>query len=93
MFMDGNGLGLVYIFDGCFDIWYDEYGDYLLLYVLNGEKKIYYKGGGKINFVGVIMGMFLGMVIFFEFNLLYKDFINECFRWIFVVEWCYYLGE
>ncbi len=26
---------------------HDEHGDHLMLYAPNGEKKIYYKGGGK----------------------------------------------
>ena len=93
MFMDGDGLGLVHIFDGCSDIRHDEHGDHLLLYAPNGEKKIYYKGGGKINSVGAITGMSLGSVTFLEFNLLHKDFINECFRRTFAAEWRYHLGE
>mgnify|MGYP003025073366 FL=1 len=93
MFMDGDGLGLVHIFDGCSDIRHDEHGDHLLLYAPNGEKKIYYKGGGKINSVGAITGMSLGTVTFLEFNLLHKDFINECFRRTFAAEWRYHLGE
>lgn len=93
MFMDGDGLGLAHIFDGCSDIRHDEHGDHLLLYAPNGEKKIYYKGGGKVNSVGAITGMSLGSVTFLEFNLLHKDFINECFRRTFAAEWRYHLGE
>ena len=43
MFMDGDGLGLVHIFDGCSSIRHDEHGDHLLLQTPIGEKKIYYK--------------------------------------------------
>ena len=93
MFMDGDGLGLVHIFDGCSDVRHDEHGDHLLLYAPNGEKKIYYKGGGKVNSVGAITGMSLGSVTFLEFNLLHKDFINESFRRTFAAEWRYHLGE
>lgn len=91
--MDGDGLGLVHIFDGCSDVRHDEHGDHLLLYAPNGEKKIYYKGGGKVNSVGAITGMSLGSVTFLEFNLLHKDFINESFRRTFAAEWRYHLGE
>lgn len=93
MFMDGDGLGLMHIFDGVSDIRHDEHGDHLLLYAPNGEKKIYYKGGGKVNSVGAITGMSLGSVTFLEFNLLHKDFINECFRRTFAAKWRYHLGE
>lgn len=93
MFMDGDGLGLVHIFDGCSDIRHDEHGDHLLLYAPNGEKKIYYKGGGKVNSVGAITGMSLGSVTFLEFNLLHKDFINESFRRTFAAQRRYHLAE
>lgn len=93
MFMDGDGLGLMHIFDGVSDVRHDDHGDHLLLYAPNGEKKIYYKGGGKVNSVGAITGMSLGSVTFLEFNLLHKDFINEAFRRTFAAEWRYHLGE
>ncbi len=32
-------------------------------------------------------------VTFLEFNLLHKDFINECFKRTFAAEWRYHLGE
>lgn len=93
MFMDGDGLGLMHIFDGCSDIRHDEHGDHLLIYTPAGEKKIYYKGGGKANSVGAITGMSLGSVTFLEFNLLHKDFIKEAFRRTFAAKWRYHLGE
>ncbi len=93
MFMDGDGLGLMHIFAGCSDIRHDEHGDHLLIYTPNGEKKIYYKGGGKANSVGAITGMSLGSVTFLEFNLLHKDFIKESFRRTFAAKWRYHLGE
>lgn len=93
MFMDGDGLGLMHIFDGCSDIRHDEHGDHLLIYTPDGEKKIYYKGGGKANSVGAITGMSLGSVTFLEFNLLHKDFIKESFRRTFAAKWRYHLGE
>lgn len=93
MFMDGDGLGLMHIFAGVSDIRHDEHGDHLLLYAPNGEKKIYYKGGGKINSVGAITGMSLGSVVFLEFNLLHPDFIKESFRRTFAAKQRYHLGE
>lgn len=93
MFMDGDGLGLSHIFAGCSDIKHDEHGDYLALYAPNGLKKVYYKGGGKVNSVGAITGMSLGSVTFLEFNLLHREFIQECFRRTFAAKWRYHLGE
>lgn len=93
MFMDGDGYGLMHIFAECSEVRHDEHGDHLLLHAPNGDKKIYYKGGGKANSVGAITGMSLGSVTFLEFNLLHKDFINESFRRTFAAEWRYHLGE
>lgn len=93
MFMDGDGMGLTHIFSGCSDIKHDEHGDYLALHAPNGLKKIYYKGGGKANSVGAITGMSLGSVTFLEFNLLNREFIQECFRRTFAAKWRYHLGE
>ena len=93
MFMDGDGLGLMHIFAGCSSVKHDEHGDHLALYAPNGLKKIYYKGGGKINSVGAITGMSLGSVTFLEFNLLNREFIQECFRRTFAAKWRYHLGE
>lgn len=93
MFMDGDGFGLMHIFSGCSNIKHDEHGDHLALYAPNGLKKIYYKGGGKVNSVGAITGMSLGSVTFLEFNLLNREFIQECFRRTFASKWRYHLGE
>lgn len=93
MFIDGDGFGLGHIFSGVSDIKHDEHGDHLLLYAPNGEKKIYYKGGGKSNSVGAITGMSLGSVSFLEFNLLHKDFIQESFRRTMAAEWRFHLAE
>ena len=93
MFIDGDGFGLGHIFNGVSDIKHDEHGDHLLLHAPNGEKKIYYKGGGKSNSVGAITGMSLGSVAFLEYNLLHKDFINESFRRTMAAEWRFHLAE
>ena len=93
MFMDGDGFGLMHIFKGCSEVRHDDHGDHLLINAPNGEKKIYYKGGGKVNSVGAITGMSLGSVTFLEFNLLHKEFIKEAFRRTFAAGWRYHLGE
>ncbi|KTA62504.1 terminase, partial [Listeria monocytogenes] len=71
--MDGDGFGLMHIFGNLAEMKHDEHGDHLLIHSPNGPKKIYYKGGGKINSVGAITGMSLGTVTFLEINLLHKD--------------------
>ncbi|PED41958.1 PBSX family phage terminase large subunit [Bacillus cereus] len=80
MFMDGDGLGLIHIFGDNGEVRHDEHGDHLYIYTPNGEKKIYYKGGGKANSVGAITGMSLGSVTFLEINLLNMKFIQEALR-------------
>lgn len=93
MFMDGDGMGLMHIFEGCSDIRHDEHGDHLLLYAPNGEKKIYYKGGGKSNSVGAITGISLGSIVYLEFNLLNREFIRESFRRTLAAKERYHLAE
>ncbi|EAD1189302.1 PBSX family phage terminase large subunit [Listeria monocytogenes] len=80
MFMDCEGFGLVNIFKNNGELRSDRHGDHLWLNLPTGEKKIYYKGGGKANSVGAITGMSFGTVTFLEFNLLHKSFIEEAFR-------------
>ena len=93
MFMDGDGLGLMHMFAGCSEIKHDEHGDHLLLHAPNGDKKIYYKGGGKANSVGAITGISLGSTVYLEFNLLHIEFIRETFRRTFAAKWRYHLAE
>lgn len=80
MFMDGEGFGLYHIFKGVGEMRSDRHGDHLWLNLPSGQKKIYYKGGGKVNAVGAITGMSFGTITFLEFNLLNKQFIEEAFR-------------
>ncbi|EEO0673666.1 PBSX family phage terminase large subunit [Listeria monocytogenes] len=80
MFMDCEGFGLVNIFKNNGELRSDRHGDHLWLNLPTGEKKIYYKGGGKVNSVGAITGMSFGTITFLEFNLLHKKFIEEAFR-------------
>ncbi|EHL2514888.1 PBSX family phage terminase large subunit, partial [Listeria monocytogenes] len=93
LFMDGDGFGLMHIFGNLAEMKHDEHGDHLLIHSPNGPKKIYYKGGGKINSVGAITGMSLGTVTFLEINLLHKDFIEECFRRTFAAKNRFHLAE
>ena len=93
MFIDGDGMGLAHIYGNTAELRHDDHGDHILLHAPNGDKKIYYKGGGKSNSVGAITGMSLGTVTFLEFNLLHPDFINESFRRTFAAKHRFHLGE
>ncbi|EHB8375357.1 PBSX family phage terminase large subunit [Listeria monocytogenes] len=93
LFMDGDGLGLIHIYGNLAEMKHDEHGDHLLLHAPNGKKKIYYKGGGKVNSVGAITGMSLGSVTFLEINLLHMDFVKECFRRTYAAKDRFHLAE
>ena len=93
MFMDCEGFGLTHRFKNYGQLRNDRHGDHLWLNLPNGEKKIYFKGGGKSNSVGAITGMSLGTVTFLEFNLLNKSFIEECFRRTLAPKDRYHLAE
>ncbi|EUJ47663.1 PBSX family phage terminase large subunit [Listeria fleischmannii] len=93
MFMDCEGFGLEHIFADCGEIRHDEHGDHLWLNLPTGEKRIYYKGGGKVNAVGAITGMSFGTITFLEFNLLNKEVIEEAFRRTKVAKFRYHLIE
>ena len=77
--IDGDGHGLYHYFKGG-QIKHDDSGDYLQIFTVNGEKKIYYKGGGKSDSHKSITGMSFGSIYFAEINLLHPDMIQECFR-------------
>lgn len=93
MFMDCEGFGLTHTFKDYGELRNDRHGDHLWLNLPNGEKKIYFKGGGKANSVGAITGMSIGTVTFLEFNLLNKAFIEECFRRTLAAKDRYHLAE
>ena len=80
MVMDCDGLGLLHIYDGLWEMKHDDYGDHMLLHTSNGEKRIYYKGGGKADSHKSYTGMSFGSVFFCEINLLHMDAIQEAFR-------------
>lgn len=80
LFIDGDGTGLMHIFGDLAKIKHDEHGSHLEIHTSRGIKKVYYKGGGKVNSVGAITGMSLGSVVFCEINLLNMKMIQECFR-------------
>jgi PBSX family phage terminase large subunit len=46
----------------------------------DGERKVYWKGGGKADSHKAITGMSLGSVYFCEINLLHDNMVQECFR-------------
>lgn len=93
LFIDGDGTGLMHIFDGLCDIKHDEHGSHLEIHTPIGIKKVYYKGGGKSNSVGAITGMSLGSVVFCEINLLNMKMIQECFRRTFAALDRYHLAD
>ena len=80
LIMDGDGMGLLHIFKGQCRTSHDDSGAHLLIKLPNGEKKVYWKGGGKADSHKAITGMSLGSVYFCEINLLHEDMVQECFR-------------
>lgn len=93
LFIDGDGTGLMHIFDGLCDIKHDEHGSHLEVHTANGIKKVYYKGAGKSNSVGAVTGMSLGSVVHLEINLLNMLMIQECFRRTFAAQDRYHLAD
>ena len=80
LIMDGDGMGLLHIFKGCCRTSHDDSGAHLVIQLPDGEKKVYWKGGGKADSHKAITGMSLGSVYFCEINLLHDSMIQECFR-------------
>ena len=81
LIMDGDGMGLLHIFEGQCRISHDDSGAHLLVKLPDGtEKKVYWKGGGKADSHKAITGMSLGSVYFCEINLLHDSMVQECFR-------------
>lgn len=80
LIMDGDGMGLMHIFAGCCRTSHDDSGAHLLVHLPGGDKKVYWKGGGKADSHKAITGMSLGSVYFCEINLLHDSMIQECFR-------------
>jgi len=78
--MDGDGFGLLHIFRGFSRVSHDDSGAHLAVTLPDGEKKVYWKGGGKADSHKAITGMSLGSVYFCEINLLHDDMIQECLR-------------
>ena len=80
LIMDGDGMGLIYIFKGHCRTSHDDSGAHLLIHLPDGDKKVYWKGGGKADSHKAITGMSLGSVYFCEINLLHDSMVQECFR-------------
>jgi PBSX family phage terminase large subunit len=93
LFIDGDGTGLKHIFGDLAKVKHDELGDHLEITTSNGVKKVYYKGGGKVDSVKAITGMSLGSVAFCEINLLHMDMIQECFRRTFAAKMRFHLAD
>lgn len=80
LIMDGDGMGLMHIFKDVCRTSHDDSGAHLLIHLPQGDKKVYWKGGGKADSHKAITGMSLGSVYFCEINLLHNDMIQECLR-------------
>ena len=80
LIMEGDGMGLLYIFRGRCKVSHDDSGAHLLVKLPDGERKVYWKGGGKADSHKGITGMSLGSVYFAEINLLHESMIQECLR-------------
>lgn len=93
MFMDADGFGLMYIFQNSGEIRHDEHGDHLWIMTPNGEKRIYYKGGGNISAVGAITGMSFGSVTYLEFNFIHPNVIEESFKRTYAAKRRFHLAE
>ncbi|WDF02946.1 PBSX family phage terminase large subunit [Shouchella hunanensis] len=93
LFMECDGFGLIHIFGDLAKIKHDENGDHLEVHTPSGVKKVYYKGGGKVDSKKAITGMSLGSVAFCEIDLLHMDFIQECFRRTFAAKMRYHLAD
>lgn len=78
--IEGDGMGLVHIFEGYCTHRHDNNGDHLEVYTPTGVKRVYYKGGGKADSQKSLRGMSLGSVYFCEIDLLHPEMVQECFR-------------
>lgn len=93
LFIEGDGMGLAYIFDGCSHLRRDRSGDHLALDLPSGHKKIYFKGGAKSNSANAIRGMSLGSCAYSEVNLLNQEFLDETFRRTAAAKLRYHLAD
>lgn len=80
LIMEGDGFGLTHIFRGVSEIKHDDTGAHLLIHAPNGDKRVYWKGGGKADSKNVITGLSIGSAYLCEINLLHMDMIQEVFR-------------
>lgn len=80
LIMDGDGMGLLHIFKGYCRTSHDDSGAHLLIRLPDGDRRVYWKGGGKADSHKAITGMSLGSVYFCEINLLHDSMVQECFR-------------
>lgn len=80
LIMEGDGLGLLHTFAGRCRPSHDDSGAHLLVHLPAGDRKVYWKGGGKADSHKSITGMSLGSVYFCEINLLHPTMVQECLR-------------
>lgn len=90
---DGDGLGLVHIFNGICKMRHNDYGDHLEIQTPAGVKRVYYKGGGKADSHKSFIGLSFGSVYFCEINLLHMDAIQEAFRRTFAAKYRWHIAD
>lgn len=93
LILDGDGYGLQHIFHGQCRTSHDDSGAHLKINLPSGEKRVYWKGGGKADSHKAITGMSLGSVYFCEINLLHADMIQECFRRTYAAKNRYHIAD
>lgn len=93
LIIEGDGYGLLNIFKGHCRTSHDDSGAHLLLNLPSGQKKVYWKGGGKADSHKAITGMSLGSVYFCEIDLLHLDMIQECFRRTYAAKNRYHIAD
>lgn len=80
LIIEGDGYGLQHLFARECSVSHDDSGAHLKINTPTGQKRVYWKGGGKADSHKSITGMSLGSVYFCEIDLLHPDMIQECFR-------------
>ena len=90
---DGDGLGLIHIFNGICENRHNDYGYHLEIKTPTGVKRVYYKGGGKADSHKSFIGLSFGSVYFCEINLLHMNAIQEAFRRTFAAKYRWHIAD
>lgn len=93
LIIEGDGMGLRHIFDGCCELKNDRNGDHLEITTPKGVRRVYYKGGGKADSHKAITGLSLGSIYFCEIDLLHMNMIQECLRRTFAAKTRWHIAD